>query len=100
MDALRCIAYRAPCDTDKDYLCIAKSAFFEIVGRFCRAVVALFGKDYLRDPNEQNTTRILAQNATRGFPKRLGSKIACIGVGRISYLLGKDCTKDILQSAV
>jgi hypothetical protein len=65
--ALRCIAYGAPCDTNEDYLRVAESTCFETVGRFCRAVVAVFGKDYLRAPNEQDIASILAQNAARGF---------------------------------
>jgi hypothetical protein len=60
-------------------------------------VVAVFGKDYLRAQNEQDTARIFAQNAAIGF---LGASIGCIGVGRTVHLLGKDCTKDIPESAV
>jgi hypothetical protein len=45
--ALRCIAYGASCDTYEDYLHIDESTCFETAGRFCRAVVTVFGKDYL-----------------------------------------------------
>jgi hypothetical protein len=33
---------------NKDYLRMVESACFGTVGRFCRVVVAVFGKDYLR----------------------------------------------------
>ncbi|XP_071676893.1 uncharacterized protein [Lolium perenne] len=71
--AMRCLAYRAPPDTTNDYLRMAESTCIVTLYRFCRAIIALFAKDYLRSPRQDDTARILQKNATRGFPGMLGS---------------------------
>jgi hypothetical protein len=41
--------------------------------RFVKAVVDIFGDEYLRTPNNNDTTRLLALGEERGFPGMLGS---------------------------
>jgi hypothetical protein len=82
--ALWCTAYGAPCDRNKDDLRMVESPCFETMGRFCWAIVAVFGKDYLWAPIEQDTARIMTQNAARGFPRILGS-INCMHWGWNNY---------------
>jgi hypothetical protein len=71
--ALRILAYGALGDSQDDYICMDESMAIECMSRFCRAMVSVFGSDYLRTPNEEDTARIFAQNAERGFPGMLGS---------------------------
>ncbi|XP_010239138.2 uncharacterized protein LOC100834642 [Brachypodium distachyon] len=68
MVSLRLLAYGIPADTQDDYLRMAKSTAIECMYRFCRAIVAVFGEQYLRTPTAEDTARIMAQNAERGFP--------------------------------
>jgi hypothetical protein len=67
------LAYGAPGDSQDDYICMAESTAMECMSRFYRAVVSVFGSDYLRTPNEEDTARILARYVERGFPGMLGS---------------------------
>jgi hypothetical protein len=71
--ALRMLAYGAPGDSQDHYIRMVESTVMECMSRFCRAVVLVFGSDYLRTPNEEDIAHILAQNAERRFPGMLGS---------------------------
>ena len=40
---------------------------------FAKMIIKLFGKIYLRAPNEEDTVRLMAANENRGWPGMLGS---------------------------
>ncbi|XP_062232427.1 uncharacterized protein LOC133929650 [Phragmites australis] len=71
--AFRMLAYDAPADSLDECLHLGESTIIESMRRFVRTVVEAFGDEYLRSPNEEDTTRLLAINARRGFSGMLGS---------------------------
>ncbi|KAF8399162.1 hypothetical protein HHK36_015027 [Tetracentron sinense] len=87
--AMRMLTYRVAADVIDNYVRIGKSISIKSLRRFVKAVVEVFGEEYLRSPNNDDISRLLAQGEARGFPGMLGVSIACIGSGRIFQLHGK-----------
>ena len=71
--ALRMLAYGIPADLVDDNLAMGESTAIKCVKRFVVAIVQLYGSTYLRAPTEEDTSRLLEQNAARGFPGMIGS---------------------------
>ena len=71
--AFRMIAYGVPADATDDYLRIGESTVIESLRRFVKAIVEVFGDEYLRQPNENDTARLLAIGEANGFSGMLGS---------------------------
>ncbi|XP_020170422.1 uncharacterized protein [Aegilops tauschii subsp. strangulata] len=71
--AIQMLAYRVPSDLIDEYIRVSESTCLESMYMFCKTVIAVFGPEYLREPTAEDTTRLLAMNASRGFPGMLGS---------------------------
>src|ERR1043165_1188012 len=67
------LAYGVPGDLIDEYVRMSESTCLASLYRFCKAVVAVFGPEYLREPTEADTARLLAINGERGFSGMLGS---------------------------
>ena len=71
--AIRMLAYGVSADYTDEYVRIGESTALESLKHFCRAVIEVFGDEYLRAPNQADTARLLAVAEERGFPGMLGS---------------------------
>lgn len=71
--ALRMLAYGTPADAVDDYVRIGESTAIESLRRFTKAIVEVFGNQYLRRPNNDDIARLMAIGEQRGFPGMLGS---------------------------
>ncbi|XP_074355895.1 uncharacterized protein LOC141695556 [Apium graveolens] len=69
--ALRMLAYGTAADAVDDYVRIGESTTIESLKRFVKAIVEVFGAEYLRRPNDEDVARLLAENEERGFPGML-----------------------------
>jgi hypothetical protein len=67
------LTYGVAADAMDDYIRIRESTTIESLRRFVSGVVGVFGGEYLRSPNEDDTSRLLAIGECRGFPCMLGS---------------------------
>ena len=71
--AFRMLTYGVLADATDEYVRIEESTAIESLRRFVAAVVDLFEEEYLRYPNEADTTRLLALGEQDDFPGMLGS---------------------------
>ncbi|XP_020243102.1 putative nuclease HARBI1 [Asparagus officinalis] len=71
--AHRMLAYGTSADATDEYIRIGESTTIECLKRFCRAVIEVFGEEYLRHPTTSDITRLLKKGEERGFPGMLGS---------------------------
>ncbi|CAN6351784.1 unnamed protein product [Urochloa humidicola] len=71
--AMRILAYGVPLDAVDEYVQIGTSTAREALEHFCSAVIAAFGKVYLRCPTPVDVARLLQEGESRGFPGMLGS---------------------------
>jgi hypothetical protein len=67
------LAYRVPTDALDEYIRIGESTSLEALRKFVVAIVEVFGPEYMRLPNKQDTDKLLAIGESRGFPDMLGS---------------------------
>lgn len=78
--AFQMLAYGVQDDALDKYIHIGESTALEALRKFVVAVVEIFGQ-YMRLPDEQDTSRLLTIGASRGFPGMLES-IDCMHWGR------------------
>jgi hypothetical protein len=67
------LSYGVAANATNEYVRIAESTTIESLRRFVTAVVEIFGGEYLIEPNEVDTTGLLAIGERKGFPDNLGS---------------------------
>ena len=71
--AIRMLAYGCSSDSLDEYLRMSEGLIWKCFNRFCKAVVTIFSKVYLRQPTEEDIRIQLAHNKNRGFPGMFGS---------------------------
>ena len=67
------LAYGVPGDLIDEYVRMSESTCLESLYKFCKAGIAVFGPEYWRELTAEDTTRLVAMNAGRAFPRMLGS---------------------------
>ena len=73
MATLRMLALGTAVDAVGEMVRMGESTCLKTTIKFARAVVQVFGAEYLREPNAQDTERLLAIGEARGFPRMLVS---------------------------
>nr|XP_020152668.1 uncharacterized protein LOC109737967 [Aegilops tauschii subsp. strangulata] len=71
--ALRMLALGTAADVVGEMVRMGESTCLKTTIKFARAMVEVFGPEYLREPNAQDTKKLLAIGEARGFPGMLGS---------------------------
>ncbi|KAF5464601.1 hypothetical protein F2P56_014670 [Juglans regia] len=71
--AIRMLAYGVTTDLMDEYVRIGESTARLSMKKFVKAIVSIFGGEYLRSPTNSDIARLLEVGQNRGFPEMLGS---------------------------
>jgi hypothetical protein len=71
--AFRMLTYGVPADATDEYVRIGESTSIQSLKKIVKAVIEIFGDEYLREPNENDIAKLFAIGKERGFPGMLGS---------------------------
>ncbi|XP_035547298.1 uncharacterized protein LOC108998374 [Juglans regia] len=71
--AIRMLAYGVTADLMDEYVRIGESTARLSMKKFVKAIVSIFGGEYLRSPTNSDIARLLEVGQNRGFPGMLGS---------------------------
>jgi hypothetical protein len=80
----RVLTYGIPADATDEYVRIGESTVFESLRKFVKAIIDVFGEEYLRSPNENDTTQLLALGEERGLYARL-HRLHALEVEKLSF---------------
>ncbi|XP_071685104.1 uncharacterized protein [Lolium perenne] len=84
----RMLAYGISADATDDYCRLGKSTTLKSLRRFVRAVIEIFGDEYLRSPNADDTSRLLAIGEQRGFPAEGEAPEVYYSINGHNYTMG------------
>lgn len=84
--AIRQMAYGTSADATDEYCRISDTLARISLKRFAKAVNDIYGKEFLRPPNEEEIDKLMKMNEKRGFPGMLGSL-------DVMHLTWKNCPK-------
>nr|XP_020160052.1 uncharacterized protein LOC109745348 [Aegilops tauschii subsp. strangulata] len=91
--AMRMLALGTAADAVGEMARMGESTCLKTTVKFARVVVEVFGSEYLREQNAQDTEKLLAIGEARGFPGMLGS-IDCMHCQWKNYPKGlRECIK-------
>jgi hypothetical protein len=71
--AIHMLAYGAAGNLVDKYLRMSETTCLDSMYNFCKAVIAVFGTVYFREPNVEDIARLLLINKARGFSRMIGS---------------------------
>ncbi|XP_059669153.1 uncharacterized protein LOC132314295 [Cornus florida] len=66
--AICILAYGCAADHCDEYIKIGENTAIETLMTFCKAVIGVYGEEYMRPPNEADIARLLQEGEERGFP--------------------------------
>ncbi|RLM74508.1 uncharacterized protein C2845_PM15G00780 [Panicum miliaceum] len=73
----RMLAYGCPADVIDDWIHIVENTVIKSLKKFVKSAIDIFGEHYLREPNAEDTARLMQMGESKGFRSMLGC-IDCI----------------------